>query len=455
MIEAADLQTVPAPERNIAALQTVLLPRVQAIQRQSIEVDAAFHSQAQSQASISTSALSLAGIALVATAVVAAVIVGLLGWAVGRKLTRALCEVTAERSALLATTQVMERRNGQFKALYHVVTEVTETLSMKYVVQTAIREARKLVGADLVVLRLLRGDALEIAGVLQDDDADVSGFQTIQLGDGMVGQAAKRGRLMRIEEDAEHSFGEGEGFLGAQSGLVVPLIVGARVVGTLACWSRKPALFTTDDEQILEMMASQVATAVVAADTHETTDHQAHHDPLTALPNRRQLTIDLRDRYGPDLARGTPVAVAMVDIDHFKRFNDEFGHKVGDVTLQRVAEVMRSTVRETDGAYRYGGEEFVLLIDNDNRNAVTELMDRVRVAVAGISLTGEGLQPIGPVTISIGLAFGPEDSRKPEALIKMADAALYDAKRAGRNRVCIYLPNVDQVPADDSLSSAA
>jgi diguanylate cyclase (GGDEF)-like protein len=86
---------------------------------------------------------------------------------------------------------------------------------------------------------------------------------------------------------------------------------------------------------------------------------------------------------------------------------------------------------------------------------VDQLMERVRKAAERTPLTGESLQPVGPVTISIGVAFGPEDSHEPEALIKMADAALYDAKRAGRNQVCVYLAVEDLVTADESLRTAA
>jgi len=455
LLEASDRQQPRAPEQDIAALRTVLLPRIEVLQAQSIEIHGQVEVQARNNAAHTITIVDFVRIGLVAESLAGIVIVGLLGWAVGRKLTQALRAATAEKSVLLATTQIMERRNGQFQALYQVVTEVSETLSMKYVVQTTIREAHKLMGADVVILRLLKGDTLEVAGTLQADGTEVTGLHPRRLGEGIVGRAAKRGRSYRIAQDADQPFAEGEGYPGAQSGVVVPLIVGARVVGTLGCWSRQPGMFSADDERILEMMASQVATAVVAASTYETTEQQALHDPLTSLPNRRQLAIDLRDRYGPNLAADTPVAVAMVDIDNFKRFNDEFGHKVGDITLQRVAEVLRSTLRESDTVYRYGGEEFVFLVENDDREAVTHLMERVRMAVERTPLTGEDLGPVGPVTISIGVAFGPEDSHEPEALIKMADAALYDAKRAGRNRVCSYLADEGQAPADGSLKAAA
>jgi len=455
LLEASDNQTSPAPAETIAALQAVLLPRIQVLQQHSREAHAEIEVQARHNAEHTITAVDFVRIGLVAESLAGIVIVSLMGWVVGKKFTQALRDVTADRAALLATTQIMERRNGQFQALYQVVSEVAETLSLKYVVQTAIREARKLVGADVVILRLLHGNALEVAGAVQADGGEVSGLQPRRLGEHIVGRAAKRGRSYRVGQDAEHPLVEGDGYPGARSGIVVPLIVGARVVGTLGCWSTQPAIFSADDEQVLEMMASQVATAVVAADTYETTEQQALHDPLTALPNRRQLTIDLHDRYGPELAENAAVAVAMIDIDNFKRFNDEFGHKVGDVTLQRVAEVVRSTLREADSVYRYGGEEFVVLVDNGDRDAMVHLMERVRTAVERTPLTGESLQPVGPVTISVGVAYGPQDSREPETLIKMADAALYDAKHAGRNRVCIYSGERGQAMSGESLPNAA
>src|SRR6185436_8293937 len=108
--------------------------------------------------------------------------------------------------------------------------------------------------------------------------------------------------------------------IGNRSGLIVPLIVGARVVGVLNCWSRQPNAFSEDDQRIMEMMASQVATAVVAADTHEASVEIAHHDPLTNLSNRRQLATDMTNLFPQRLERGQPTCVAMVDIDHFSLF---------------------------------------------------------------------------------------------------------------------------------------
>jgi diguanylate cyclase (GGDEF)-like protein len=217
--------------------------------------------------------------------------------------------------------------------------------------------------------------------------------------------------------------------------MVVPLIVGARVEGTLAAWSSQRDGFDDDDLQILEMLASQVATAVVAAETAEDSDQQSHTDPLTGLPNRRSLARDSGAHHQYRLNSGEPVSVAMLDIDHFKSFNDEYGHRVGDIALQRVAEVIRTGLRDGDRAYRYGGEEFLIVLPGTASAYALAAMERLRAAVASTPLLGNDLAPARPVTVSIGLATGPMHGASIEELISAADRALYAAKDGGRNRV--------------------
>jgi diguanylate cyclase (GGDEF)-like protein len=225
---------------------------------------------------------------------------------------------------------------------------------------------------------------------------------------------------------------------GVESGIIVPLIVGARVVGTLACWSRQPDAYSEDDEKVLEMMASQVATAVVAADHAETSERRAMHDPLTGLPNRRQLTEDITSQFSGLAEVGQRAAIAMIDVDHFKRLNDDFGHRVGDVTLQKVASVMRLSIRDADRIYRYGGEEFVVIFADVGRSEATILAERLLKAVSETPLSGDQLEPVGPVTITAGLSLMPEHSGDFGELIELADKAMYRAKESGRNRVVVW-----------------
>lgn len=356
---------------------------------------------------------------------------------IGRRLDAAARTSLREQARLLDATTVLERRNEQFSSLYQVISEVTESLNVRYVVATTIQEAKRLVRADAVGIRRLEGVMLEVTDVDADGGESAESLRSVALGQGLVGRAAKRGTTVRVDKRVFEQMAEGERIPGMESGIVVPLIVGARIVGTLSCWSREESHFTGDDQRILEMMASQVATAISSASMHEETQEQASHDALTLLPNRRQLAADIVGPLAAAIAAGERLAIGMADIDHFKRFNDEFGHRVGDVTLQKVAEVLRSAVRGRDSVYRFGGEEFLIVFRDVGVEEATILAERLRTAVERTPLTGDALQPVGPVTISVGLALCPDHGTELNELIDEADRAMYSSKESGRNKVSV------------------
>jgi diguanylate cyclase (GGDEF)-like protein len=382
--------------------------------------------------------LSSTLIADIAVATMVTLVVATTGLSTGRRLKNALEEAEAEQAGLLQANQAVERRNTQLAALYQVVTEVAESLSLSYVVTATVTEARKLLDADAVVLRLVGDGQLVVAGFDANETCDLSALSPVALGEGVLGRAAKRGKTILIRDHLNDHVAEAEHIPGMQTALVVPLIVGAKVVGTLACWARTPGAFSEDDQFVLELMAAQVATAVAAANIYAESEQAAHHDALTTLPNRRQLVDDLRTDIGGLIRERRPIVVAMLDIDNFKKLNDEYGHRVGDVTLQRVAQAIRAALRQEDRVYRYGGEEFVAIMPNVDMEHGKQLAERLREQVAQLLLTGENLETVGPVTVSIGLASFPGDGEDIATLIRLADEAMYQAKQTGRNRVCVY-----------------
>jgi diguanylate cyclase (GGDEF)-like protein len=128
----------------------------------------------------------------------------------------------------------------------------------------------------------------------------------------------------------------------------------------------------------------------------------------------------------------------MADVDHFKRFNDEYGHNIGDIALQKVAAVLKGIVRDGDYVYRYGGEEFVFIFCDAAPDQAHMLAERVRAAVETTPFIDEDGRTIGPITVSIGIAEMPRHGRDVAALIELADVAMYKAKSTGRNRVVIW-----------------
>jgi diguanylate cyclase (GGDEF)-like protein len=401
------------------------------------------------------SATSLARTTMVGALMLLTVTMCIATMFVSRTIQGAFHDGESERRELRETTATLRYRNDQLNALYNVFAEITDTLSMRYVISATLRETLRVMSASMVTLRLVRGGQLVMAGNLTAEGREIADLPPVPLGEGPTGRVARRGRSMRIGRGAQDMLGPSgdpdDPNSGVESGIIVPLIVGARIVGTLACWSRRPDAFAEEDERVLEMMASQVATAVIAADTTETSERRALQDPLTGLPNRRQLNEDISGVISRWAEDGRKAVVAMVDIDNFKRLNDDFGHRVGDVTLQKVASVMRLSIRDSDRIYRYGGEEFVVIFADAGRVEAILLAERLLKAVADTPLSGDNLEPVGPVTMSAGLAIMPDDGTDIPKLIELADRAMYRAKEAGRNRVHLY--DDDVTPAGPSVAA--
>jgi diguanylate cyclase (GGDEF)-like protein len=158
------------------------------------------------------------------------------------------------------------------------------------------------------------------------------------------------------------------------------------------------------------------------------------HDPLTGLANRVLFEEVLRRELGRAASRGGQVSLLMLDIDHFKKVNDNYGHPVGDVVLRQFAGILRNSLRRADLPARVGGEEFAVVLVQAEQEAVL-VAEKIRMAVAQDAFGEQG--DSFRITVSIGCAAWKESLGSPEALVKAADEALYEAKNTGRNRVVI------------------
>lgn len=160
----------------------------------------------------------------------------------------------------------------------------------------------------------------------------------------------------------------------------------------------------------------------------------AMEDPLTGIGNRKALNKALARELAVARRHGHPLCVMMADIDHFKRINDTYGHEAGDIALQAIARAMEGALREMDGVFRYGGEEFTVVLPATEINSASMVGERLRKAVAAIECHYNGCTL--PLTVSIGVAQAV-DGDNASNLINRADSALYQAKDSGRNRLCL------------------
>jgi diguanylate cyclase (GGDEF)-like protein len=214
--------------------------------------------------------------------------------------------------------------------------------------------------------------------------------------------------------------------------LAVPLKSGKRVSGALLL-TRDGESFTAREVRLLRIYCNQAAVSLENAIVRERVENLAATDGLTGLFNRRYFDAALSRELARCDRNATSLALLIADVDHFKSFNDSYGHAMGDLVLKKVAEVFGSGLRKADVLARFGGEEFVVILPNVTARGALDSAERLRSSVARAPLHPGG--PRKKVTVSIGVALFPADASDAMTLLEAADGALYEAKRLGRDRV--------------------
>lgn len=249
--------------------------------------------------------------------------------------------------------------------------------------------------------------------------------------------------------------------LGLVAGGVILLVAGVSGSGELVGWAPGDRLFGVDaagwavallatvlalaiqivhdDQAALERERRLVHAAVALREATARLELQATTDVLTGLANRRAFYERLGSEHRRALRYGRPLAAIMVDLDHFKRVNDEHGHAFGDLVLSVAAQTLRSNVRESDQVARYGGEEFVLMLPETGGREAMVVAEKLRAAIAAQDFT-DGITWLR-LTASFGVAALPEClAADGDQLVRLADQALYETKGAGRDRVILMQP---------------
>jgi len=188
------------------------------------------------------------------------------------------------------------------------------------------------------------------------------------------------------------------------------------------------------DEELPNTVLEHISLAMMNLHLRNQLAYMAHHDPLTGLVNRRHMLDWLNSELKRCERYRRRLCIIMFDVDHFKHFNDIYGHAAGDAVLVALGKLLPRIVREVDMACRYGGEEFLLLLPETDLNQALTVAENIRESVAALKIDCEGVI-LPQVTCSLGIASYPDHALKEEELLRIADAALYSAKNAGRNRV--------------------
>lgn len=215
--------------------------------------------------------------------------------------------------------------------------------------------------------------------------------------------------------------------------LCLPLAAQHGALGLLYFEPRPGMHLSKGDDVYLKMLAENVGLSLDNLRLRDALRELAMADPLTKLANRRQLDAVMEIRLVESERHGVPISCAMIDIDHFKRFNDDYGHDAGDAVLRAVGTTLQQSTREGHLVFRFGGEEFLMLMPGLDPEQASERAEEVRTRIAAMHVRHDG-KALGPVTASIGVATAPIHCPR-DRLVQTADAALLRAKQGGRNQV--------------------
>ncbi len=219
----------------------------------------------------------------------------------------------------------------------------------------------------------------------------------------------------------------------------IPMTAGGETIGMLFLEVRSESVAHSIEKRMegLRQVIQLIGMSIASLQLRVKLEHQSIRDPLTHLFNRHYMQITLEKEFARAKRKNSSLCVLMIDVDHFKTFNDRFGHAAGDSVLESVAAVLTANVRTEDYVCRYGGEEFVIILPETNMPAALDRAEKIRQVIARLPATFDQT-PRDPVTISGGLTTLCSDITRPADLIRRADEALYRAKNGGRNQIVCH-----------------
>ena len=307
-----------------------------------------------------------------------------------------------------------------------IVAELAIASEADHVVVVRRRPDRLALDATLVTSRPGVADTSAVLPIddLEDRVDAPSDAVPVAVGVATVGRGSSGRIATRIGERVRTAFG-------LNHVLSAPLLADGAAIGAIIVSRRSAQPWSASTRRLLSGAAVEAASALARTTAQRDAETRATTDVLTGLPNRRYFD-EFCGLIGRRRRSQDAIGILMIDIDHFKKVNDTFGHAIGDEVLRAVARAVAGAVRDDDVPARYGGEEFAVLLRNPSPAVATEVGERVRSAVKALDLSAVG---VAEVSVSVGVAVSTSEEDSIVSLLAQADAALYEAKRRGRDRV--------------------
>ncbi len=323
-----------------------------------------------------------------------------------------------------------QRKARQLEAINTIASQTTAVLEIGGLLQRSCGVILQAFAVDHVAMLLGEDGDLVLSAHQGKLTPRMSIGGTLPRGAGLCARAISSGKPV-IENDTAAVEGYVAGFEETRSEMCLPLISLGETLGVMALESAQVKAFSPADVQPLESVADICAAAIQNARYFERVRQLAYVDGLTGMFNRRYFETRIAEEVERAQRYQNELSVIMVDIDNFKKLNDEFGHLLGDEALRQVATIFAQNLRKVDIACRYGGEEFVILAPQTSAEHAQAVAEKLRKVVEAWPFPGVPRA----VTISAGVSSYPANGRTRDELVKAADVALYSAKQEGRNRV--------------------
>lgn len=349
--------------------------------------------------------------------------------------------VDTDVSRFKAVELRLQQQNDELETLRQVAAVIGSSLDLRETVRRILKHTQRIIPYETATVQILQDGELRVIGGFgfQDLSAVMKlRFPYPEARSLSTEALDSRTPCMSLDVTEDFpAFVQPEGNEKIYSWIGIPLVRRGEVIGLMTADSTRRDAYTQSHLKLAATIADHIAIALENARLHDRTYHMAMSDSLTQTGSRRRFDVEGRLLYENAQRSGHPVAVLMVDIDHFKLVNDRYGHDVGDQILRRVAEACGSDLRGSDLLARYGGEEFVVVLPETSEAQGHATAERMRSRVVNVHHP----EIEQPVTVSIGVAAEiPRHAAGFERLVQRADRALYRAKETDRNRVVVAEP---------------
>lgn len=323
-----------------------------------------------------------------------------------------------------------ERKAAQLEAINLIARQTTAVLDLNELMEKVCTLVLQAFPIDHASILLLEEGRLVFRAHRGKLTARYTEGQTLGAGEGLCGRALNTGRPV-LENNVTDVPSYVKAFEETLSEVCIPLISFGQGVGVLSLESSQLNAFEQSDLPSMESVADICANAIQNARYFEKVRHMAYVDGLTGLFNRRYFENRIEEEIERAKRYEGAMSIILVDIDHFKRLNDEYGHLLGDDVLRQVSTLFGINLRKADVACRFGGEEFALIVPQTKGDDAFAVADKLRRMIAVTPFPGVAR----PVTVTAGVASFPENGTTRDDLVRAADAALYAGKQSGRNTV--------------------